>query len=1177
MRGTLRAGLLLFAIFTLITLTPTTFHAEQNGFTHSVKFAELAYGQAITATAPDINHGGFWFGGYTCSTNLPTTGDAPQRTWSATSCTKDGLPYTAGMIGHMSDVGSVDFLTYWGGSGNSRVTSMSATPAGYILIAGVTQSTDFFTTPNAYARTCAGGCSQPDGFVTVMGTEGGALEYSTYFGGNNQDVIASAVMDSSGRIHLAGWTESTDLPTTSGALQHAFTPGPLPGYTDAFYARLNPNGSTLDYGTYLGGTDFDTATGVAVDSNGNAYVAGNTSSRDFPTFNAAQPQPAGDPGYVFLAQFAASGPAYSTYVGGSGPADASGVAVAGDKVYLAGSESSPTFGGGADSDVNTGSAYIAEASAASGTIGRTIALRGVSFSNATATGLAVDANHVAYIAGTFTWNDCEPRCGPETFRYPTTTDAYQHQMANEEPANDGDALDAVLSIVDFRPETPSIVYSTMIGGGNPDEGFSVTPDGSGGAFVAGMTSSLQDFPSLNAMSQPAPDATSQNQSFAAYITAIPAPDTPSPADIVLYPSNPSAITGDWQIASDSSAAGGLAAHEPDAGAAKVTTPAAHPVNYVEMSFQAQADVPYHLWLRMKADNDSYQNDSVWVQFSDSIDAGGNPLWRIHTANATAVSLEDCSGCGEQGWGWNDNGYGTDGTPVSFATSGWHTIRIQQREDGVSIDQIVLSSAQWVNTPPGANKNDATVLPQTTEGAADQPPAVSITSPSDGATFDAPYHLTVTAAASDADGSIARVTFYLNGQFINSTATAPYVNDYGTVGPGTYRLSAVATDNDGATTTSPVVTITVTGATSPGLPTGWVDADVGNTGAVGSATYSNGTFTVNGAGADVWGTSDAFNYVYTPLSTSGWIVARVATVSDQANWVKAGVMIRGSLDPSSAQAFMLVSHAKGVAFQRRTTDGATSVTTSGAATTAPYWVKLVRAGDTISGYQSPDGVNWTLVGSDTFTMPGAVYVGLALSSHVYGTLATATFDSVETSVPIPWQDGDIGSVPIAGGAGYSAGTFTVTGSGADIWGTADAFHYVYRGLTGDGTIVARVATVQDVSPWGKAGVMIRNTLDPGSAQALVLASAEKGVAFQRRQTQGGTSVSTAGSSSTAPHWVKLTRSGNTFTAYESADGTSWTEIGSDTIPMAAGVFVGLAVTSHNTSASATASFDNVGIQ
>src|SRR5262249_46575026 len=151
---------------------------------------------------------------------------------------------------------------------------------------------------------------------------------------------------------------------------------------------------------------------------------------------------------------------------------------------------------------------------------------------------------------------------------------------------------------------------------------------------------------------------------------------------------------------------------PDQGVPKIATPAASPASSFELTFQASAGVPYHLWLRLKADNDSWTNDSVWVQFSDAVDASGNPLWRTGTTSGTSVSLEDCSGCGEQGWGWNDNGYGTAGTPVRFASSGMHTIRIQQREDGVSIDQIVLSSDRWASSAPGANKNDGTILDNT---------------------------------------------------------------------------------------------------------------------------------------------------------------------------------------------------------------------------------------------------------------------------------------------------------------------------------------------------------------------------------------------------------------------------------------------------------------------------------
>jgi regulation of enolase protein 1 (concanavalin A-like superfamily) len=277
--------------------------------------------------------------------------------------------------------------------------------------------------------------------------------------------------------------------------------------------------------------------------------------------------------------------------------------------------------------------------------------------------------------------------------------------------------------------------------------------------------------------------------------------------------------------------------------------------------------------------------------------------------------------------------------------------------------------------------------------------------------------------------------------------------------------------------------------------------------------------------------------------------------------------------------MLVSRANGLAFQRRTTTGGTTTTTAGSTSAAPYWVRLDRAGDTITAYQSPDGVIWTLVGSDTVPMASSVLVGIAVSSHTT-TAATATLDNVSVAVgtpgsPTPWMHRDIGAVAAAGNATFSgtSSTYSVKGAGADIWGTADAFHYLYRPMTGDGAIVARVATVQNVNSWTKAGVMIRETLDPGSAQATMLVSPSKGSAFQRRTVAGGISTSTAGPMVAAPYWVKVERVGSTINAYTSADGSAWTLVGSDTIPMASTVYVGLAVSSHTTS-TATATFDNV---
>jgi hypothetical protein len=160
----------------------------------------------------------------------------------------------------------------------------------------------------------------------------------------------------------------------------------------------------------------------------------------------------------------------------------------------------------------------------------------------------------------------------------------------------------------------------------------------------------------------------------------------------------------------------------------------------------------------------------------------------------------------------------------------------------------------------------------------------------------------------------------------------------------------------------------------------------------------------------------------------------------------------------------------------------------------------------------------------------------------------------------------------------AGTFTMTGSGTDIWDNADEFHYAYKTLTGPGTIVARVESVQNTDPWAKAGVMIRETLEPGSVHAFGCVTPENGVASQGRTDTGVASFNTAEGGITAPHWVKLERNiSGTFTVSHSTNGTSWVPVsGANTtnIQMGSTVYIGLAVTSHNAGATCEAVFSNV---
>ena len=221
--------------------------------------------------------------------------------------------------------------------------------------------------------------------------------------------------------------------------------------------------------------------------------------------------------------------------------------------------------------------------------------------------------------------------------------------------------------------------------------------------------------------------------------------------------------------------------------------------------------------------------------------------------------------------------------------------------------------------------------------------------------------------------------------------------------------------------------------------------------------------------------------------------------------------------------------------------------------------------------SPYAISWNAVPAGSYSLTAQVTDSLGKTAT-----STAVGIAVLGALPSAWTGKDIGSVGVPGSAGYAGGTFTVIGSGADIEDQADAFQYVYQPLNGDGQIVARVASQQNTDPWAKAGVMIRETITAGSKQAMMVVTPGNGVAFQRRLTTAGSTTSTSGPAVAAPYWVKVVRSGTTFSGSVSADGVTWVPVGSATISMASSVYIGLAVTSHNNAVSCTATMDGVGV-
>jgi len=506
-------------------------------------------------------------------------------------------------------------------------------------------------------------------------------------------------------------------------------------------------------------------------------------------------------------------------------------------------------------------------------------------------------------------------------------------------------------------------------------------------------------------------------------------------------------------------------------------------------------------------------------------------------------------------------------------------------------------------------------------AANSPPSVSLTSPSDGAVFPAPATIPLTASVSD-DGLVARVDFYSGSTRLATDVSPPFAFTWPAVPAGDYSLTAVATDDAGATTVSSPVSVTVENGPTT-LPPGWFDQDIGAVGVAGSASFSGGVFTVAGSGTDVYGFSDKFHYVFQTLSGDGEIRARIASVQNTSSYAKAGVMIRQDLTDFSAYAMMEILPNKTSGFQWRPTPGANTSSVGGTGAAAPYWVRLVRSGSTLTGYRSGDGVAWTTAGSTTINLTGDVHVGFAVTAHNNTTTCTALFDSLtitfaggptptptrtrtptstptagapatatptlsptlthtptRTPTPTPtpggapgWSNADVGSVGVAGSGSLSAGILTVLGSGADVYGVTDAFHFTYQTMSGDGQIVARVVSVENTNSYAKAGVMMRESLAANSRYAMMELLPRGTSGFQWRPTVGAATQS-VGSTGAAPYWIKLVRSGNQFQAYRSANGSAWVQVGTATMTLPASLSIGLAVTAHNNAVTCTAVFDNV---
>ena len=308
------------------------------------------------------------------------------------------------------------------------------------------------------------------------------LSYSTYLGGSDGDYGRGIAVDSSGNAYVTGMTASTDFPTAN-PLQATYG-----GSWDAFVAKLNAAGSALVYSTYLGGSNSEAGSSIAVDSSGNAYVTGGTASTDFPTVNPLQATnkttlTTGN-GTAFVAKLNSTGSAlvYSTYLGGSNSEAGNGIAVdSSGNAYVTGYTAStdfPTANPLQATYRGSGDAFVAKLNVAGSALVYSTYLGGSNDNGGR--GIAVDSSGNAYVTGYTRSAD-----------FPTVNPLQATNKAAAARWGNSTAFVARLNSVGS-----ALVYSTYLGGSGNDGGDGIAVDSSGNAYVTGFTAST-DFPTAN--------------------------------------------------------------------------------------------------------------------------------------------------------------------------------------------------------------------------------------------------------------------------------------------------------------------------------------------------------------------------------------------------------------------------------------------------------------------------------------------------------------------------------------------------------------------------------------------------------------------------------------------------------------------------------------------------------
>jgi hypothetical protein len=403
------------------------------------------------------------------------------------------------------------YSTYLGGKDHDIGHGIAVDGNGNAYVTGQTGSSDF-PVINSFQETRGG---TYDAFVAKLSPTGGELLYSTYLGGTSGDYGYDIEVDIDGNAYITGDTSSNNFPMVNPA-RWAFSGG----YFDAFVAKLSPTGSDLLYSTYLGGKGADYSRGIAVDTGGNSYVAGQTSSTDFPIANAFQETFAGGYSDAFAAKLSPEGSRFlfSTYLGGNANDNAKAIGLDSDgNAYITGVTRSTDFPLVTpwQTDQPYEDIFVTKLSADGSSLLYSTYLGGSGYDYAM--GIAVDSSGNAYITGETSSTD-----------FPTH-DPYQTNR---------DQSDAF--VTKLSSSGSSILYSTYLGGAKYEYGRGITVDSNGDAYITGFTSS-SDYPTQNPF-QETLGGTHNSDGFVTKISHA----NPSPF-IITYPYFGSVVNGTIDI------------------------------------------------------------------------------------------------------------------------------------------------------------------------------------------------------------------------------------------------------------------------------------------------------------------------------------------------------------------------------------------------------------------------------------------------------------------------------------------------------------------------------------------------------------------------------------------------------------------------------------------------------